>query len=126
MSRIDIDFNFRPHPLTGDIPLKKGSQAVAQSLRNIVLTSFYERGFNVAFGTNVRSSLFELYSPLDLLTMKDFIKEAIKNFEPDVEVLDVIVNNANENDYSIDVVITYTEFNNPQVKNVELKMSRLR
>lgn len=126
MPRVDIDFNFRPHPLTGDIPLKRGSQAIIQSLKNIVLTSFYERGFNVSFGTNVRSSLFELYSPLDLMTMKDFIKEAIDNFEPDVELLDVAVINANENDYSIDVTITYTEFNNPDPKTVELKLSRLR
>lgn len=126
MSRVDIDFNFRPHPLTGDIPLKKGSQAIVQSLKNIVLTSFYERGFNIAFGTNVRSSLFELYSPLDLLTMKDFISEAIRNFEPSVEVFDIVVANANEDDYSLDITITYTEFNSPEPKSVELKLSRLR
>ncbi len=126
MTRVDIDFNFRPHPLTGDIPLKRGSQAILQSLKNIILTSYYERGFNVAFGTNVRSSMFELYSPLDLLTMKDFISEAIKNFEPDVEVMDIVVTNATEDSHSIDITIMYTEYNNPQVQTANLKLSRLR
>lgn len=126
MTRTDIDFNFRPHPLTGDIPLKRGSSAIIQSLKNIVLTSFYERGFNVVFGTSVRSSLFELYSALDLLTMKDYIKEAIRNFEPDVEVMDIVVTNAVEEDHSIDVTILYTEFHDPEVRSVEMKLSRIR
>ena len=51
--RKDIDLNFRPHPLTGDLPVKTNQVAAAQALRSIVLTSFYERGFNVLFGTNV-------------------------------------------------------------------------
>jgi len=124
MTRVDIDFNFRPHPLTGDITLKKGSSAIVQSLKNIVLTSFYERGFNVVFGTNVRSSLFELYSPLDLLTMKQFIIEAINIHEPDVEIYDVVVQSAIEDENSIEIIIQYTEYNSPDIRDVQIKLER--
>jgi|SRR5699024_4004569 len=126
MSRTDIDFNFKPHPMTGDLVMLSTSQAIRQSLRNIVLTSFYERGFNVQFGTDVRSSLFELFSPLDLLTMQDKIIQAINIHEPAVEVIDVVVSFIEPQRHSIDINIVYTAGNIPDRQVVNLQLSRIR
>lgn len=126
MPRIDIDFNFTPHPLTGDIPVKTGYSAIEQSVKNIVLTNLYERGFNTKFGTNVKGSMFELFSNLDLLSLKDLITEAIQQWEPDVELVDVLVFNADTDNNAITLAIYFTMYNNPDTQIIQFDLSKLR
>jgi len=126
MPRLDFDFNFRPHPLTKDFPVKTGLSAIQQSLKDIVLTNFYERGFNTAYGTNLKGSIFELYSNLDLMSMKDMINQSITHWEPNVEVVDILLFDANVDENSIDLGVLYTIFNDPNVKTLQLTLSNLR
>ena len=122
--RKDIDFHFTPHPLTGDLTTKSRSSAINQALKNIVLTNYYERGFNIEVATNIRGSLFELFSPLDAQVLKDNINRAINNFEPMVELIDVYVDT--RGDHDIYATIIYTELNDPEPRNVEVLLDRLR
>lgn len=124
MMRKDIDFNFIKHPLTNDLSTKTGSLAIKQALKNIVLTNFYERGFNIEVATNIRGSLFELFSPLDAQTLRDNIRLAINNFEPGVELVDVYIDYRGGND--IYATIIYTELNDPEPKNVEVILNKIR
>lgn len=87
----DIDLSFEKHPVTGDIPIKRDASAVKASLQNIILTNFYERGFNVSFGANVRGQLFELIDPITTHEIKNEIRVAVENFEPRAELKEVIV-----------------------------------
>lgn len=90
--RKDIDISFSVHPLTGDLATKSGVSAINQSLKNIVLTNFYERGYFVEFGTNVRSSLFENnVGDAFLQGIRENIIQAITNFEPQIEINNVQV-----------------------------------
>ena len=122
--RKDIDFNFKAHPLTGDISVKTRGSAINQALKNIVLTNYYERGFNLEVATNIRGSLFELFSPLDAQVLKDNIKRAVQNFEPGVELVDVYIDS--RGDHDIYATIIYTELNDPEPKNVEVLLDRIR
>ena len=124
--RIDIDFNFVPHPLTGDLAVKTGKRVVVQTIKNVIETSFYERGFNVGFGTNVRSSLFELHTPLDKLTMADFIREAVRNFEPNLRITDIEISNEKNDENTLTLMIKYTELSNPHIEQVAITLDRLR
>lgn len=122
--RFDIDFNFGIHPLTGDLATKRSSGAIRQAIKNIVLTSFYERGFNIEFGTNLRSSLFENITQLTIQTMKDFIQEGIRNFEPHVELVDVVMQRGS-NENTVYATIIYTEYNNPIEQSIIVELERL-
>lgn len=124
MPRIDIDFSFKRHPLTGDIATKSGSNALKQSIRNIVLTDYYERGFNIELATNLNGSMFENVGVLMMQQIRDNITNALNNFEPDCALLDVEV--IDNDDNSIDVTIYYNEFNNPETQNLTIGLSRLR
>jgi len=121
--RKDIDFSFLAHPMTGDLATKKSSAAIKQALKNIVLTNFYERGFNVEFGTNLRASLFEVFGPLDAQVMRDNIKKSIQNFEPSVELTNIYVE---QNENTLDAVIYYTEHNNAQEQSLTVVLDRIR
>lgn len=123
-NRIDIDFSFKRHPLTGDIAVKKGSAAIRQSIRNIVLTNYYERGFNVELASNLTASLFENASVLMMQQIKDNIQNALTNFEPNVELIDVEV--IDNDDNSMSVTIYYHEYNNPEVQETTISLVRLR
>ena len=54
----DLDVMFVAHPISGDIAIKKDSEAVKRSVRNILLTNNYERPFKPNFGANLRARLF--------------------------------------------------------------------
>lgn len=122
--RRDIDLSFARHPLTGDLAVKTGSSAIRQSLINIVRTNYYDRGFNVEVGTNLDYSMFENITVITAKQIKDNISNSIKNFEPQVELIDVEVRDNGGNE--IYVKIYYTELNNPNTQNLVIDLSRIR
>lgn len=80
----DISLSFEPHPVTKDIPVLINQYAIIRSVRNIVQTIPTERFFNLAFGSDVRKSLFEFVDYGTAALIEDQIIDTIKNFEPRV------------------------------------------
>jgi len=86
----DFDLSFKKHPVTGKLLMKKDDEAVKQAVRNLVLTNKYERPFQPEFGGDVRSKLFENFSPFIQSNMENRINTTLKNFEPRVKIMDDI------------------------------------
>lgn len=122
--RFDIDMNFGINPLTKDLIIKRGRNAVKQSLKNIVLTSFYDRGFNVEFGANVYKQLFEADSLLTAKVVQTDIVNAIKNFEPDVELVGLPEVEISNN--TLLVNIRYVVFNTTDAQLLTVELHRVR
>lgn len=87
----DLDLDFLPHPVTKDVMRKTGSEAIKRSVRNLILTNFYEKPFRPGIGSNATKLLFDNMTPLVSNFLRDAIFEVIQNYEPRVEVLDVQV-----------------------------------
>lgn len=121
---IDISFNFKPHPLTGDLVTLNRSQAIRQSLVNLIRTSYYARGFNVELGCNIDSMLFELIDNLTAQQLKTNIENTVLNFEPRVVVLDVEV--YQNSDHDISLVLIYQEQNSPVEQNLVIDLKIIR
>jgi|SRR5210317_274583 phage baseplate assembly protein W len=122
----DFNFNFARHPVTGDIAKVTDVSAVKTSVKNLVFTNFYERGFNPSLGSNVRSALFEPVTPLVAARLGRNIEDVIVNFEPRAELISVIVRadldrNAYEATIKFNVVNTETE-----EQTLDLFLERLR
>ena len=97
----DISSSFKRHPVTNDILALTNEDAIKRSVRNLVETINEERFFNPLIGSHVRESLFELPDN----TIRSTLKAQIENFEPRVNLTDVIVNHPNDsNDLEITVV----------------------
>lgn len=88
----DISLSFEPHPITKDLPILKNERAIIRSIRNIVETIPSEKFFNSNFGSNVRSSLFEIVDYATVSIIQEQISVAINLYEPRVENVDVSVN----------------------------------
>jgi len=87
----DLDLDFILHPTTKDVVRKFGPDAIKRSVRNLILTNFYDRPFRSAIGSNATRLLFENMTPLTNNFLKDAIIEVISNYEPRVEIFSVEV-----------------------------------
>ncbi len=108
----DLDLNFSPHPVTGDISRKFDENAIKQSLKNLMQIRHYEKPFHSEIGSPLRELLFEPITPLTELMAKRAIIDLIANFEPRVDLIDcdVIASDENNSLYiSIEFKIVNTE-----------------
>jgi phage baseplate assembly protein W len=78
----DFDLQFRRHPSTGKLLMKKDDDTVKQALKNLVLTDRYERPFRPSYGGDVRKRLFDLHTSVTQSDYENLIETAIKNYEP--------------------------------------------
>ena len=87
----DISMSFQTNPLNDDLIALKNSSAIARSIRNIVFTQPGEKFFNPDFGSRISESLFENIDDASSDVIRDEIRSSIRNFEPRVNLLSVIV-----------------------------------
>jgi phage baseplate assembly protein W len=121
----DLDLAFIPHPITEDVGKKVGTRAIIQALKSIVLLNYYEKPFHPEIGCNVRGLLFELVTSSTAILIGKEIKTAIKNFEPRVEVKDVLVSESDDG-HGYNVNIIFFEVNVPEPLSVSFFLERLR
>ena len=78
----DFDLQFRNHPSTGKLLMKKDDDCVKQAIKNLILTDQFERPFRPYYGGNIRKRLFDLYSTMTRHDYQTLIETTIKNYEP--------------------------------------------
>jgi phage baseplate assembly protein W len=126
----DLDLDFISHPTTKDVVKKTGVDAIKRSIRNLILTNFYDRPFRPYIGSNVQKILFDNITPLTAIFLKNSIIETITNFEPRVKLIEdsnngVIVQvNADNNGYNVTLSFTTVNRNEPVV--ISFFLERLR
>jgi phage baseplate assembly protein W len=121
----DIDLNFRPHPLTGDIVKRVNDSAIKASVRNLVMTNNYERPFHSDIGAPLRRLLFELPSPLTKTMIERAITDLLTNYEPRVVLTQVQVTYSRDT-YEVYVRIEYKIVNTSTLQTVEVTLERTR
>ncbi len=82
----DLDLNFTIHPVKKDINKNVGAIAVINSVKNLILTNYYEKPFHPEIGSNVRRLLFENLDTITATTIQQEIRRTIENFEPRVDI----------------------------------------
>ena len=102
----DISATFQINPLNRDLIGLKNGNAIARSIRNLILTVPGERPFNPVLGSQVTSLLFENLDKLTASSIKSEIINTVTNFEPRVRLNEVIVK-AQPNNNQFDVQIQY-------------------
>ena len=106
----DLDLNFLMNPSTNDVSLKKGNAAIQRSIRNLIMTNFYERPFQSYIGSDVRRLLFEPTTSTTAFQLEKVIRLCIENFESRVRLQNVSVS-YNEDDYGFNVRLEYIILN---------------
>ena len=121
----DLDFSFNSLALTRDIGTKTDTNAINQSVKNLVTTNFGERPFHPEIGSDVRAMLFEPMTPLTALNLQRKVAEVLNNFEPRIDLQQVLANpDLDRNSYSLKIMFYVVGSNQPV--EVETFLERLR
>jgi phage baseplate assembly protein W len=121
----DLDLDFMAHPTTGDVMKKTGVEAIKRSIRNLILTNFYDRPFRSYIGSNAQRLLFENASPLTANFLRDAIEEVILNYEPRVKIDNIRINfDIDNNGYNTTISFIVVNNNLPVVINLFLERIR--
>ena len=134
----DIDLDFGRHPVTNDVNVVEDAIAIKRSVRNLVLTNFYERPFHPELGCGIRGLLFENFNPVNSMFLKRKIEECLVNNEPRIELTGIIINgenlsgsvldvrNQNADDNRLEVEIHFNIIGVPHPHSVSINLQRLR
>ena len=101
---LDLSASFQNNPLSNDLITLKNENAIARSVRNLILTTQGERPFQPVLGSNVNNLLFENMDKLTAAALKDEIRNTIENYEPRVEIEEIIVDpNFDNNEFNVTI-----------------------
>ena len=121
----DLDLTFNRTPVKNDVALSYDDQAVIRSVRNLLLTNFYERPFQPNLGSNINKLLFEPVNNLTSGNLKEDIRNVITNYEPRVGIDEIVVTpNEDENAYNITLQFYIGNNTSPTTINLILERSR--
>lgn len=121
----DIDTNLTLNPISGDIGRLANENAIRRSIKNLILTDFYERPFKPDIGSNIRNLLFELITPVTIELLQKAISDVITNYEPRANLLDVVCTPYDDNN-AIDVTIVFSVINREEPITMQLSLDRIR
>ena len=108
----DLDLFFTKRSVDKDVNTLTNVQAIKRSVRNLVLTNFYEKPFHPEIGCGVRGLLFENASPLTSIALSQACEDVIANYEPRARTIGVdIIPKLDSNSY--DLTINFTIVNAP-------------
>lgn len=100
----DLDLNFNIHPVRKDVTKHTGEMAVINSMKNLILTNFYERLFQPEVGSNLRKLLFENLDTVTAMAIDREINQTIKNYEPRVNIISTqVVPDYDSNSFSVTI-----------------------
>ncbi len=121
----DLDFNFAPHPVTGDLVQKFDENAIKQSVKNLLQIRHYEKPFHSDIGSPLRELLFENITPLTEAMAKRAIIDIISNFEPRVSIINVDVIASDENN-SLYINLVFKIVNTERPITLDFALERTR
>ena len=121
----DLDLSLKIHPIRKDIIPLKDDAAIKNAIRNLLITNFYERPFQDDLGANLRGLLFEPAGVLTNIELREQIRFVIQKYEQRVSIRSIdIIDNADKNEYRINVRFKIKEFDSNDA--VEIVLRRLR
>lgn len=120
----DIDLTFEKRS-DGDVYKKTEISAVKQSVKNILMTQYYEKPFDMTFGSQLNDLLFELADNELEWEIEDAIRQAINIYEPRAAIRSVNVN-VDQDNYDVRVTVNFAVLNYSDRVSLDIVLTRLR
>lgn len=121
----DLDLNFTPHPVTGDITLRVDEDAIKQALKTLLLIRHYEKPFHSEIGSPLNELLFDPITPITGLMTRRAIIDTIANFEPRIEIIDVeVISSEDQNSMYVNLVYKIVNTERPLTLDFVLERTR--
>jgi hypothetical protein len=109
----------------GDLAKTVDEFAVAQSIKNLILTDKMERPFQPTLGCDIRKSLFENFTPQTITVAKQRIAETIGQYEPRAEIINIEAS-PDEDNNALNMTIVFSLINSDVEQTLGLVLERIR
>lgn len=121
----DVNLNFEPHPLTGDITNIHDEYAVIQSLKNLVSYKYSELKFRPFDSSGIQEMLFDLNDTATRLGIQSRAENFILRKEPRIKIEDLDVrDDIQEDAFVINIIFTTKNIKEKQTASIYLKRVR--
>ena len=121
----DLDLNFIPHPLTGDLKPKINEEAIERTIRHLIKINILEIPFNTSKKSSLKNNLFDPINNLTKISIRKDIEYAIQKMEPRVKLISVVVNEMS-NGFGYIIYITYSIKSLDKEATIEYALQRKR
>ena len=119
----DFDLRFRLHPITGDLVVRKETNAITQSLRSILMHKSGDRRLNPEFGVGIGALLFENVDHFQIEYMKKQILTDISVYEKRIAVVDLTFTMV-DGENALDISIYYKLKKGGRIEEFSLTLER--
>ena len=121
----DLDLNFEPHPITGDVPFSYDEEAIKKSMKRLLFIEQYEKPFHPNIHAGMNKLLFEPMTPAVASAIQRQIKFILDTYEPRINTTRIaVMPRYDENRF--DITIEFRIVNEPTVTRVGLMLERIR
>ena len=121
----DLDLDFLPNYVDGDVLIKINEEAVKRALRNLILIRRYEKPFHPEITSGIQDLLFENPSPIVYGVLQSHVEELIRRYEPRVNDL-MVKFSTNYDNNAVVVNIKFTITNRPTILETNILLERTR
>ena len=118
----DIDFLLSKNSITNDANVKLDVNAIAQSIKNIILSSKTEKPFNPQFGANGYDLLHESMSAIEKDIIKSNIAAELRLQEPRAEIREINIEDGKNGKITISVSFSPI-YDETVVRNLNLEFT---
>lgn len=100
----DLNTFFYVHPVLNDIKPITDIEAVKASVKNLILSSKYDRPFHPELGSGINQLLFENASVFTAMSIRQEIERVLSDYEPRIDQLKVeIFDDLDRNAYMVTI-----------------------
>jgi len=121
----DLNTLFVVHPTLKDIKPVTDIDAVKNAVKNLVLSSRYDRPFHPELGCRITDMLFENASPFTAVAIRQEIEQILQEFEPRINQIVVgILDDSERNAYMVN--ISFNVIYDNRQEEISFYLNRLR
>lgn len=121
---IDLDFSFVQHPVTANVSIKKGTNAVKQSILNLLRLKEGDKPFHPEIKSPIYDYLFENASLIVQIVLEGEIQKYVNAYEPRVDITEVNVSFPDSNTIACNLIGNLVNVAEPF--NINILVDRLR
>ena len=121
----DLNTLFFAHPVLKDIKPVTDIDAVKNAVKNLVLSSRYDRPFHPELGCRITEMLFENATPFTAMSIRQEIEQVLAEHEPRINQVNVeILDDSDRNAYMVNISFNVI-YDNRQAE-ISFYLNRLR
>lgn len=121
----DFDAGFSRNPVTNDLAKVYDENSIKRSLKSLIFSNHYDHPFHPEIYSPIRDLLFQNYTPDMGNILQRLLMELIRNHEPRVNIIDIVISAAAE-EHSLNATLIFNIVNNPNPITYTVLLQRLR